>query len=153
MKKKKVFINFFFLIYQLGEYNNIFGDLKVKTDDIKTSLKPHENADEKIVLEQIAIINAISKAASNIELPAILYIRVTLAPLAADSAAFAEALRLLVPAMEELSNAFEETTNGNILSIVYATKAEIHQRSRRAAGDEVSQTSIILLYLFFFFFK
>lgn len=107
----------------------MFADIKVKTEDVKTSLKLTD-PDQKLAIEQIAAINAIADALQKDNLPAILHIHASFDGLLADTNAYNEATRLFVEATAKLVKAAQEA-NDKVLVLALTNKAE-HKRLRRA---------------------
>lgn len=99
-------------------------------------MKPHSHPEDKLILEEIAIIEAVAEKITELnELPSLVVLRVSITPLisahSAASPSVTEALKKLSSAIEKLSAAVEETSNGNVLFTVVATKETLLARKKR----------------------
>lgn len=114
-------------------------NIKLANEKTTSSLKPQFYAEDKLFLEQIAAINALSeKLASITDLPTLVTIRLSFAPLLSahltDSpAAITEAQKLLSAAIEQLTAAAEKAYNGNVVVAAITIKDE-SMRSKRSTG-------------------
>lgn len=100
-------------------------------------MKPHSHPEDKLILEEIAIIEAVAEKISELnELPSLVVLRVSITPLisahSAASPSVTEALKKLSSAIEKLSAAVEETSNGDVLFTVVATKETLARKKRQA---------------------
>lgn len=111
------------------------GDIKPHQDKIVSSLKP-SNVEDKLFLQQIATINALTEKLQSLEeLPKFLTIRLSMTPLITAhtlaSPAVTDALKLLSSAIEHFSAAAGKAYDDNIVFAV-VTINEDPTRSKRA---------------------
>lgn len=126
------------MILQLSEYSTLFENIKPTFNEKSLSaLKPHSHPEDKLILEEIAIIEAVAEKITELnELPSLVVLRVSITPLisahSAASPSVTEALKKLSSAIEKLSAAVEETSNGDVLFTVVATKETLARKKRQA---------------------
>lgn len=125
---------------QLNQYNDIFGDFKVKPDKMTSSLKPKDHPEDKLFVEQLAAINELADKLATLEdFPIAIKIHISVAPLIAahtlSSPAVTDALKLLSAAAENLSNGATKGYNGDVV-VAIITNGKQLARSKRAADDQ-----------------
>lgn len=123
-------INVHHYIFQLEEYKQIFGDLMPKPEKSTNKLKT-ENKAHKQFLQQLSLINAIAESAGSIKLPAYVSLRVSVDSLLDDTPALTEALKLLSDSIEDLTKAYQKSTDGDVLIVSFASKSHPVVRIRR----------------------
>lgn len=119
--------------FQLNQYASLLGDIKPVQDKTVSSLKT-SNADDKLFLQQIATINALTEKIGSLEkLPKFIIIRMSLTSLiASHPAAVPDALKLLAGATEGLNEAVAEAyANGAVFAVV-SVKDDTLSRAKRA---------------------
>lgn len=114
------------------------GDIKPLQDKIVSSLKP-SNAEDKLFLQQISTINALSEKIQTLEkLPKFITIRLSLAQLisahTAVSPAVTDAMKLLSSAIETLTENAEKAYNNGAVVAVVTVNEEIVARTKRATS-------------------
>lgn len=141
------------------------GDIKPLQDKITSSLKP-SNVEDKLFLQQISTINALTEKIQSLEkLPKFITIRLSLTPLITShtlvSPAVTDAMKLLSNAVEDLTEATEKAyNNGAVVAVVTVNDDTLTRSKRATAGAKqsdvivssslLSQNCGIILLKFFF---
>lgn len=127
-------------INSMSQYEKIFGKIEAKPEKLSGSFKPKENPAHKLFGEQIAVCKALTELLTEKNLPTLLIVRVSLASLADDSVAFAEAQKIVTDVYAKLEQKIQEISKDKVLTLSYSTKDEsIVKRTRRAAATEPRQ--------------
>jgi len=126
----------------LDQYTIQLGDIKPVLDKVVSTLKP-SNAADKLFLQQIAVINALTDKIQSLEqLPKFITVRLSLTPLIAAhtptlngvSPAVTEALKLLSTAVTAFNDAVDKKYNNLAVFTVVAINDDTNSRSKRAAN-------------------
>lgn len=112
-------------------------------------MKPQLYAEDKLFLEQLAAISALSKRLQSIdELPTFLTVRLSVAALISahneSPAAVAEAMKLLTATIDQLNVAAQKSYDGNVLVAVVAVTEDPIVRSKRQTrqSDTIENVSV-----------
>lgn len=138
--------------FQLDQYASQLGDIKPLQDKIVSSLKP-SNVDDKLFLQQISTINALTEKIQSLEkLPKFITIRLSLTPLITShslvSPAVTDAMKLLSNAVQDLSEAAGKAyTDGAVVAVVTVNDDAVTRTKRAVVGksDPIVSSSQPLL--------
>lgn len=133
--------------FQLDQYASQLGDIKPLQDKITSSLKP-SNVEDKLFLQQISTINALTEKIQSLEkLPKFITIRLSLTPLITShtlvSPAVTDAMKLLSNAVEALAEATEKAFNNGAVVAVVTVNDDTLTRSKRATAG-AKQSDVIV---------